>query len=713
MKEEKADAPNGTRKFSLSRREFLQAVGGGIVIFFTCGSPAAQERRPRGFQELPTDFNAFLRIKEDGRVTCFTGKVELGQGVMTSLAQMLAEELDVSVGSVDMVMGDTDLCPWDLVTAGSRSTRFFGPPLRAAGAEARAVLLQLAAEHLGISEDQLQVKEGVVIDRSNGQNKVTYAQLARGKAIERHLSPRPPLKSISKFTVIGKDAPRKDALEKVTGKAQYAGDIRLPGMLYARILRPPAHGARLKSADTSALKDIKEIQIVQDGDRVAVLHPHPDVAEEALSRIKAQYDVPEAKVDGQTIYQHLLDVAPPGEVVTEGGNIQEGEKLAAESFEASYFDHYIAHAPIETHTALARVEKDKATVWPSTQRPFGVKEDVAEALGVPAAKVRVIPPYVGGGFGGKSNSQQAVEAARLAKLTGKPVQVAWTREEEFFFDAFRPAAVVRIKSGVSATKQIVFWSYDVYFAGARGAEQIYHIPHHRELAHGHHTGQPGAHPFATGPWRAPANNLNTFARESHINIMAAKLGVDPLEFRLQNLRDERMEKVLRAAAAKFGWKASKAPGGRGFGLACATDAGAYVATMAEVEVDRNNGAVRVKRIVHAQEMGLVIHPEGVRQQMEGALTMGLGYSLTEEVHFKGGQILDRNFDAYEIPRFSSLPRIETVLIENPKVPAQGGGEPPIVCMGGSIANAIFDATGARIFELPMTAERVKKALSAK
>jgi isoquinoline 1-oxidoreductase len=713
MKGEKSEALNGTGKFSLSRREFLQTVGGGIFIFFTCGSLDAQERRPRGFQEFPTDFNAFLRIKEDGRVTCFAGKVELGQGVMTSLAQMLAEELDVPVSSVDMVMGDTDLCPWDLVTAGSRSTRFFGPPLRAAGAEARAVLLQLAAEHLGVREDQLQVKEGVVSERNNNQNKVTYAQLAKGKAIEKHLSPKPPLKAISKFRVIGKDFPRKDVLEKVAGKAQYAGDIRLPGMLYARILRPPAHGARLKSMDPSALKDIKEIQIVQDRDLIAVLHPHPDGAEEALSRIQASYDVPEAKVDGQTIYQHLLAVASPGEVVTEGGNIQEGEKLAAESFEASYFDHYMAHAPIETHTALARVEKDKVTVWASTQRPFGIKEDIAEALGVPAAKVRVIVPYVGGGFGGKSNSHQAVEAARLAKLTGKPVQVAWTREEEFFFDLFRPAAVVKIKSGVIPTGQIVFWAYDVYFTSPRGTQQFYHIPHHRELVHGQNPGGPPAHPFATGAWRAPGNNLNTFARESHINIMAAKLGVDPLEFRLQNLKDERMEKVLRAAAAKFGWKASRAPSGLGFGLACATDAGAYVATMVEVEVDRNSGAVRVKRIVHAQEMGLVIHPEGVRQQMEGALTMGLGYSLTEEVHFKGGQIFDRNFDTYEIPRFSWLPRLETVLIENLEVPAQGGGEPPIVCMGGSIANAIFDATGARIFELPMTAERVKKALSGK
>ena len=220
----------GLAPFSLNRREFMKLLGGGIFIFFTCGSLAAQARRPRAPQEIPTDFNAFLRIKEDGRVTCFTGKVELGQGSMTSLAQMLAEELDVPVSSVDMVMGDTDFCPWDMVTAGSRTTRFLGPPLRAAGAEAKAVLLKLAAEHLGAQESQLQVKDGVVIDRNNSKNKVTYAALSRGKTIERHLDPKPPLKPIADFTVIGKDQPRKDVLEKVTGEAKYAGDIRLPGM---------------------------------------------------------------------------------------------------------------------------------------------------------------------------------------------------------------------------------------------------------------------------------------------------------------------------------------------------------------------------------------------------------------------------------------------------------------------------------------------------
>jgi isoquinoline 1-oxidoreductase len=705
------ESENGGESFSLTRRQFLKALGGGIIIFFSYGDLTAQERRPRGFQNLPADFNAFLRIGADGRVTCFTGKVELGQGIVTSLAQMLAEELDVPFNVVDMVMGDTDLCPWDMGTFGSMSIRFFGPPLREAAAEAKAILIGLASKHLRLNENQLKVKDGVVTDKNNGKKRVTYAQLAKGRSIEKHLSKKPALKNVSEFTIIGKSASRKDALAKVTGKAQYAGDIRVPGMLYAKILRPPVHGAKLKSLDTSALQKYEEIQVLQDRDLIAVLHPYPDVAGEALSEVKAEFDLPEANVSPETIFKHLLNVAPQGEVITQGGSVDEGERAARESFEATYLNQYVAHAPIETHTALAQIAKDQVIVWASTQRPFGAKEEVAQALGVSSQKVRIITPFVGGGFGGKNQNRQVVEAARLAKLTGRPVQVAWGRQEEFFYDTFRPSAIVKIKSGVTDSNQIVFWNYDVYFGGSRGAEQFYHIPHHRELSHGNYTGLPGAHPFSTGPWRAPGNNTNTFARESHIDIMAAKVAMDPLEFRLKNLNEKRMIGVLKAAGEKFGWRASPAPSHRGFGLACGIDAGAYVATMAEVEVDQESGRIRVKRVVCAQDMGLVINPEGAKMQMEGCLMMGLGYALTEEVRFKGGDILDRNFDSYEIPRFSWLPKIETVLVENPEVSPQGGGEPAIICMGGVIANAIFDATGVRLFELPMTPERIKKALA--
>jgi len=700
----------------LGRREFLKRLGGGIIVFFTIGDASVSLAQRRGGRGYPEDFNAYLRIGEDGRVSCFTGKVELGQGPSTSLAQMLADELDVSLESVDMVLGDTDRCPWDMGTFGSMTIRFFGPPLRAAGAEARGVLLELAAESLKVPVERLTVKNGVIFDKEQKKNKVTYAQLAKGKTIERRLKQKPELKRVSEFNIIGKPYTRTDAVPKVTGKALYAGDIREDGMLYARILRPPAHRAKLNRVDTSEAEKIEGVQVVRDGELIAVLHKSPDVATKALETIKAQFDVPEAKVDDKSIFDHLVKNAPPGNVVRSGGDLGTGEKLAKTVVEESYRNSYVAHALMETHTALAKIEGDKATVWASTQAPFTVKGQVAGALDFPQEKVRVITPFVGGGFGGKVAAQQAVEAARLAKLTGKPVQVAWSREEEFFYDSFRPAAVVKIKSGIAASGEIVFWDYMVYFAGSRGAEQFYKIPHHRTVASGEWGGGGGGggpHPFAVGPWRAPGNNTNTFARESHVDIMALKAGMDPVEFRLKNLSDARMIGVLKAAAEKFGWKPAKAPSGRGVGVACGIDSGTYVAHIAEVAVDDRTGRVQVKRVVCAQDMGLVINPEGAQIQVEGCITMGLGYALTEEIHFKGGEIVDKDFGTYVIPRFSWVPKIETVFIKADDAPAQGGGEPAIVCMGAVIANAIYDLMGVRLYQLPMTPERVKEGLARK
>jgi nicotinate dehydrogenase subunit B len=691
--------------FTVNRREFLKIFGGGIFVFFISSDfSSVQAQR----NQLPSDFNAFLRIGEDGRVTCFTGKIEQGQGVITSLAQMLADELDVTLDSVDMVMGDTDRCPWDMGTFGSMSTRFFGPPLRQAGAEARAVLMDLASEYLKLPVNQLKVEAGVISDKGNSKNQVTYAQLTKGKQIERHLDKKPSVKNLSELKVIGKPVLRRDAIEKVTGKAKYAGDIRLPGMLYARILRPPSHDAVLKSVDTSEAEKMEGIKIIKDGDLIAVLHEHPDIAGEAIAKVKAQYDIPESDIDDNTIFDHLIKTASKGEVVAHGGDLTEGKKLSDNTFEQKYLNSYVAHASIETHTATAQIEGGKVTVWASTQAPFRLKDEVAQTLGISAQDVRAITPFVGGGFGGKTRNQQGIEAARLAKLTGKPVQVAWTRAEEFFYDTFRPAAVVKITSGITNSGRISLWDYGVYSAGQRGSEQFYDIPHHQTMVYGAGS---GGHLFGTGAWRAPANNTNTFARESQIDIMASKAGVDPIEFRLNNLKDERMIRVLKAVADKCQWTPSKSPSKRGYGVACGTDAGTYVAHIAEVEVD-SDGNVQVKRVVCAQDMGLVINPQGAKIQVEGCITMGLGYALAEEIRFKGGKILDTNFYPYEITRFSWAPTIETVLIDAGDSPSQGGGEPAIICMGAVIANAIFDATGARLLQLPMTPSRIKEAMQA-
>ena len=289
--------------------------------------------------------------------------------------------------------------------------------------------------------------------------------------------------------------------------------------------------------------------------------------------------------------------------------------------------------------------------------------------------------------------------------------MAWTREEEFFYDAFMPAAVVKIRSGLDSQGRITFWDYRVFFAGDRGAATFYDVPSHRTAVHGSLWGGAGAHPFNTGAWRAPGTNTNTFARESHMDLMASAAKADPLAFRLARLKNPRMRRVLEEVARSFGWRDFARKPGRGKGIACVDYLGTYVAVAAEVEVEPQKGDVQVRRLVCDQDMGQVINPEGARMQIEGCLMMGLGYALSEEVHFRGGEIQDKNFDTYRIPRFSGMPKIETVLIENQDLPPQGGGEPAVASMGAVLANAVYDATRARLVELPMTPERIQKAMA--
>ena len=695
----------------MKRRDFFGAAGAGLFVFFGADMAEGQEPgRLPGRQSGPTDFNAYLKIGADGRVTCFAGKVELGQGAMTELAGALAEELDVALDTVDAVMGDTDLCPYDMGTFGSMCTPLLWPAVRRAGAEARAVLMQMASERLQVPASQLQVQAGIIRDSGKPSNAVTYGQLVEGKRIERHLADVP-VKAAG-FKVIGTSLRRKDGPDKVTGKAQYAGDLLLPGMLHAAILRPPAHGATLKSADTSAAEKASGVQVVKDGGMIAVLDERPDIAVAALGKIKVEWENAPAGPDDKTIFDHIQKTAPQPRVVAQSGDLAEGDRLAAGVIEETYLNSYVAHAPIETHSATAQIEDGKVTVWASSQAPFQVQRAVAAALGVPAEKVRIISRYVGGGFGGKTEADQGVEAARLAKITGKPVQVVYSRQEEFFYDRFRPAAVMKIRAGVAGGK-IVLWENQVFGAGDREANPFYDIPHKRVTsAGGWMGGNPaGMNPFAVGAWRAPSVNSNTFARESHIDTLAMKAGIDPLEFRLNNLTNERVRRVLETAAKRFGWKAGHAPSGRGAGMACGMYSNACNATMVEVVVNRGTGAVEVKRVVMALDEGLVVNPDGMRQQAEGCVIMGLGYSLAEEVRFRNGEVLDTNFDSYRIPRFSWVPKIEIVLVENPEMPALGGGEPPIIAMGAALANAIFDAVGVRVVQLPMTPERVKAAVA--
>jgi nicotinate dehydrogenase subunit B len=695
----------------VDRRAFLKAAGGGLFVLIPLGDAAAVGQAGGGQRGYPDDFNAYLRVGEDGRVTCFSGKIEMGQANTTALAQMVAEELEVPFEHVDMVMGDTALCPWDGGTNGSRSIKYFGPALRAAGAEAREVLVQLAAERLQIPAARLAAQGGFVVDRDAPAVRASYGTLVKGQRIERHLAAKPALKSPARFTVMGKPLARRDGLDKVTGKAIFSGDVRLPGLLHGRVLRPPVHGARLQGLDLTAARQCKDARVFQEGDFVGVVHPTSDGAAAAVAAIKATWSTPTAAVNDRTVAGYLDAQQGQARTVEERGDLARGAQLSSLAFDETYFTPYIAHAAIETHSAVARVAAGEATVWASTQRPFGVQQEVARALGLTDDKVRVITPLVGCGFGGKSAAPQAVEAARLSRLAGAPVSIAWTREEEFFLDTFRPAACVTIKSGLDAANRIVSWDYHTRFAGDRSSEMIYDAPHVRTLSTGSFGGG-GPHPFGTGAWRGPGSNTNIFARESHVDIMAAKAGMDPVEFRLRNLANPRLVRVLKTAAEAFRWTPARAPSRRGCGVALLDYLNSCVAAMAEIAVDPSTGQVRVTRVVVAQDLGQVVNPDGVRMQMEGCVVMGLSSALTEEIHFEGGDIKERGFDSYEITRFSQVPDIETVLVDNPDLAPQGCGEPTVTGIAPMLANALFDATGVRLLRLPLSPARVKAALRA-
>lgn len=686
---------------SPGRREFIKKLGTGLFIIFAIKpfGLMAEEEEDKVKRE---DFNLYLRIREDGRVECYTGKIEMGQGVITSLAQALAEELYVAFNSVDMIMGDTDLCPYDAGTWGSMTTRFFDPVLRAAAIEARMELIKLAAAELKLPEDQLRPENGHIVNSKDSSVKVSYGSLTEGKKIVKTVKRAPVFKKPADFKTIGKDIHTSNALLKVTGKAKYAGDIQLPGMLYAAVSRPPAHGCKLLSVDKAKAEAMPGVKVLVIENLVAALHVNPTFAANAAASIKAEWSKPEVLATDKTIFNYLVAEGKETRVVEEKGNLETGFSDADFVLEAEYHDGYKAHASIETHTATAYFEGDKLIIWASSQTPFGTRKDLSTKFNMPLEKVLVKPILLGGGFGGKIYNDQAIEAALLAKESGAPVQLAWTREEEFMYDKFRAAAVMQIKAGVKKNGKIVAWKYNIYCAGNRGVNDFYGIPNLRSALYD----KKGMHPFGTGAWRAPGNNTTTFARESHIDVLADKIGMDPLAFRLANISEPKLERTLRLAAKSFNYTSAKPGKNRGCGIALGFDAGTYVAVIAEVEVNPQTGVVKVLRVTCGQDMGQVVNPHGARVQAEGCITMGLGYALYEDVTFNWGEVTVKNFDTYEITRFSTTAPVEAVFVDDMNAPPQGGGEPAIICAGGAIANAVFHASGARVNQMPVTPERI-------
>jgi nicotinate dehydrogenase subunit B len=461
-------------------------------------------------------------------------------------------------------------------------------------------------------------------------------------------------------------------------------------MLYGRVLRPETFGATLVTLESKQASAEPGVSVVRDGDFAGVTAPTPGAAASALASLRASWkNTPQTSA--RTLFTDLR------EPVSASPAIDQAVAEAPHKLERTYPISYIAHTPLEPRAALARWDGDKLTVWTGTQRPFGVRTELAQAFRIPEEHVRVIVPDTGSGYGGKHTGDAALEAARLAKSAGKPVKVTWTREEEFTWAYFRPAGVIDIRSAIDKEGKLTAWEFHNFNSGNSGINTYYDVANKRVEFHNTKS------PLRQGSYRGLAATANHFAREAHVSEMAALAGLDPLEFRLRNLSDARVRAVLQAAADKFGWGKRKPAAGTGFGIAAGFEKGGYVATCAEVSIQAGR-EIRVLRLTEAFECGAIVNPDHLHAQVEGAMIMGLGGALFEAIDFSDGKILNPHLARYRVPRFRDVPpQIEVVLVDRKDLPSAGAGETPIVTVAPALASAIHMATGEWRRSLPMLA----------
>jgi nicotinate dehydrogenase subunit B len=687
-------------QFELARRDFFKLLGAGIAVFAIAKDAlAAQETAPghRSFhnEELPKDISAWLHVGEDGSVTGFTGKAEIGQNIRTSLAQTVADELRVPFESVRMVTADTALTPFDAGTFGSRTTPTMTPQLRRVAAAARDLLVEAAAKEWNVAPAGLVAADAKVTDPASGRS-LKYAELAHGKTLAQNLPAEDPLTPATQWTIAGKAIPKVDGRAFVTGRHQYTPDLRPADMLYGKVLRPPSFGATLTSCDDTAAKAMTGVFVVHDGDFVGVAAPSAHEAQSALDAIQAQWkEVPQ--ISNKEIFSYLKQNAATetdDRFRKQKGSVEDGLASAAHRLDATYTVAYIAHAPLEPRAAVSQWADGKLTVWTGTQRPFANRDELAAVFHLPESNVRVIVPDTGSAYGGKHTSDAALEAARLARAAGRPVKVVWTREEEFTWAYFRPAGVIEIKSGIASDGTLTAWEFHNYHSGSSGIDTPYVVANQRTEYH------PVPLILRSGSYRGLAATANHFARETHMDALARAAKMDPLDFRMKNLSDARMRAVLEAAAESFGW-GKKTQEGHGYGVACGYEKGSYVATFAEVAVDKTSGTVRVVSMEEAFECGAIVNPDGLRNQVVGAMIQGLGGALFEAIEFENGRIKNPHFGSYRVPRFRDVPEIEAILLDRKDLPSAGAGETPIMAVAPAIGNAIFDATGVRLHDLPL------------
>jgi nicotinate dehydrogenase subunit B len=683
------------------RRDFFKLLGGGIVVCLLLAQDAEPQEsggRPRrggGGNDLPQQISAWLHIGEDGVVTVYTGKVEVGQNARTALTQAVSEELRTPPASIQMVMGDTELTPFDMGTFGSRTTPTMAPQLRRVAAAARELLLKLAADQWQVQPSELKIGNGRV---TSAGKTATFAELTKGKNLLEAVGQTPAAKPL------GESLPKVNARSVVTGAHQYTSDVNRPGMIHGKMLRPDSFNAKLSSIDTKEAERLPGIQIVRDGDFVGVVGHDEQSLSRALAAIKADWKS-DPQPSSSELYAYLKQnpeaAAGGGRASKQIGSVDEAFQNADHKLEATYNIAYIAHVPLEPRAAVAEWTGDKLTVWTGTQRPFGVRSELAQAFQIPENRIRVIVPDTGSGYGGKHTGECAIEAARLAKAAGKPVKLVWSREEEFTWAYFRPAGVIDVRGAVSKDGLITAWEFHNYNSGSSGIDTPYDIPNRNVQFHATRS------PLRQGSYRGLAATANHFARESHMDDMARAAAIDPLEFRYRNLKDPRMKAVLAAASERFGWGKAKARPNQGFGLACGFEKGGYVASCAEISIDQPSGRVKIERVATAFECGAIVNPEHLKNQVEGAVIMGIGGALFEAIAFENGKILNNKLSRYRVPRFSDMPVLETVLIDRKDLDSAGSGETPIVALAPAVGNAIFNAGGGRRRSLPMAPDGLK------
>lgn len=686
--------------FGLKRRTFMQFVATGLMIAAAPLSSLAQQRgggRRDGGGE-PAKVSARIHVGKDGIITVLTGKVEVGQGLRAELTQAAAEELRVPAGQVQMVMSDTGLTPNDGNTAGSGSTPRTVPTVRRAAAAAREALVGLAAQRWALEPAALELRDGKITHGATKRT-LTFGELAQSDEFPKALDQAAPsgnvLTATGDWKVLGTSVIRPNARDLVTGAHRYSSDIKRPGMLRGKILRAPSYGAKLVSVDLAPAREMKDVIVVRDGDFIGVCASTTHLAQLALEAIAktAKWETAPHPAS-KDVYDYLRERVSGGVPKNEFA----AELAAAKhKLRTTYHTAYVQHAPMETRGAVAEWQDGKLTVWTGTQNPFGYRGELARAFRLEEDRVRVIVPDTGGGFGGKHTGEAAIEAARLAQAAGKPVSLKWTREEEFTWASFRPAAVMDAEASLDEAGKLTSWYFININAGGSAVDSPYRTG--KKLNRSVNSQPPLRH----GSYRALASTANNFARESFMDELASASGVDPLEFRLAHLEPGRLRDVLEAAAKRFNWseRVKQKSRNRGFGLACGTEKGSYVAACVEVEIDRERKRIIPRHVCEVFECGPIINPDNLRAQVEGAIIMGLGPALREAMQFENGQMKNASFGDYAVPRFQDSPTLDIHLLNRIDLDSAGGGETPIIVVAPAIGNAVFHATGVRLREMPM------------